>query len=115
MNMMLVAVTERTREIGLRKALGAKPLDILVQFLIEAVIMCGVGGVIGIALGVFAGGGMALLAVKIAKIVPEWPAVISPQWILTSVSFSAIIGISFGLYPAIKASALSPIEALRKD
>ena len=115
MNMMLVAVTERTREIGLRKALGAKPMDILVQFLIEAVIMCGVGGAIGIALGMFAGEGMALLAVKIAKIVPEWPAVVSLQWILISVSFSAIIGISFGLYPAIKASALSPIEALRKD
>ena len=115
MNMMLVAVTERTREIGLRKALGAKPLDILIQFLIEAVIMCGVGGAIGVGLGMFAGEGMALLAVKIAKIVPEWPAVVSMQWILISVSFSAAIGISFGLYPAIKASALSPIEALRKD
>lgn len=115
MNMMLVAVTERTREIGLRKALGARPLDILVQFLIESVIMCGVGGAIGVALGIAAGEGMALLAVKIAKIVPEWPAVISLQWILISVSFSAIIGISFGLYPAIKASSLSPIEALRKD
>ena len=115
MNMMLVAVTERTREIGLRKALGAKPLDILVQFLIEAVIMCGVGGAIGVGLGIFAGEGMALLAVKIAKIVPEWPAVISLQWVLISVSFSAAIGISFGMYPAIKASTLSPIEALRKD
>ncbi len=115
MNMMLVAVTERTREIGLRKALGAKPMDILIQFLIEAVIICGVGGAIGIGLGIFAGEGMALLAVKIVKIVPEWPAVISAQWILISVSFSAIIGVSFGMYPAIKASALSPIEALRKD
>ena len=115
MNMMLVAVTERTREIGLRKALGAKRLDILLQFLIEAVIMCGVGGAIGIGLGILAGEGMALLAVNIVKIVPEWPAVISWQWILMSVSSSAIIGISFGLYPAIKASSLSPIEALRKD
>ena len=115
MNMMLVAVTERTREIGLRKALGAKRADILLQFLIEAVAMCAVGGVIGILLGMFAGEGMALLAVKIVKIVPEWPSVISTQWILISVSFSAIIGISFGLYPAIKASALSPIEALRTD
>ena len=115
MNMMLVAVTERTREIGLRKALGAKPLDILIQFLIEAVVMCAVGGAIGVGLGIFAGEGMALLAVKIAKIVPEWPAVISVQWVVISVSFSAIIGISFGLYPAIKASSLSPIEALRKD
>ena len=114
MNMMLVAVTERTREIGLRKALGAKRLDILLQFLIEAVIMCGVGGAIGIGLGILAGEGMALLAVKIVRIVPEWPAVISLQWILISVSVSAIIGISFGLYPALKASSLTPIEALRK-
>ena len=87
MNMMLVAVTERTREIGLRKALGARPLDILLQFLIEAVMLCGVGGAIGIGLGIFAGEGMAMLAVKIAKIVPEWPSVISTQWILISVSF----------------------------
>ena len=115
MNMMLVAVTERTREIGLRKALGAKSLDILLQFLTEAVIMCGVGGAIGVGLGMLAGEGMALLAVKIVRIVPEWPAVISLQWILISVSVSAIIGISFGLYPAIKASSLTPIEALRKD
>ena len=115
MNMMLVAVTERTREIGLRKALGAKRLDIMVQFLIEAIAMCSVGGALGVVLGLFAGEGMAMLAVKIVKIVPEWPSVISTEWILISVSFSAIIGISFGLYPAIKASALSPIEALRTD
>ena len=115
MNMMLVAVTERTREIGLRKALGAKSFDILLQFLIEAIVMCGIGGAIGIGLGMLAGEGMAVLAVKIVKIVPEWPAVISWQWVLISVSFSAIIGISFGLYPAIKASSLPPIEALRKS
>ena len=115
MNMMLVAVTERTREIGLRKAMGAKRLDILLQFLIESVIMCAVGGAVGVGLGILAGEGMAMLAVKIVKIVPEWPAVISLQWVLISVSFSAIIGISFGLYPALKASLLSPIEALRKD
>ena len=115
MNMMLVAVSERTREIGLRKALGAKSVDILVQFLMEAVILCGVGGAIGIGLGMFAGEGMAMLAVKIAKIVPEWPAVVSTQWILISVSFSAVIGILFGLYPAVKASSLSPIEALRTE
>ena len=114
MNMMLVAVTERTREIGLRKALGAKSLDILLQFLTEAVIMCGVGGAIGVGLGMLAGEGMAMLAVKIVRIVPEWPAVISLEWILISVSVSAIIGITFGLYPALKASSLTPIEALRK-
>lgn len=115
MNMMLVAVTERTREIGLRKALGAKPFDIMFQFLIESITMCAVGGIIGIGLGVFVGEGMSFLAVKIAKIVPEWPAVVSAQWVLISVLFSAAIGISFGLYPAIKASMLSPIEALRKE
>ena len=115
MNMMLVAVTERTREIGLRKALGAKSFDILLQFLIEAIIMCGIGGAIGIGVGMLAGKGMAVLAVKIVKIVPEWPAVISLEWILISVSVSAIIGISFGLYPAIKAATLPPIEALHKD
>jgi putative ABC transport system permease protein len=115
MNMMLVAVTERTREIGLRKAIGAKRLDILVQFLIEAIAMCSVGGALGVVLGLFAGEGMAMLAVNIVKIVPEWPSVISTEWILISVSFSAIIGISFGLYPAIKASGLSPIDALRAD
>ena len=115
MNMMLVAVTERTREIGLRKALGAKPLDILTQFLMEAVIMCGIGGLIGIGLGIFAGEGMAMLAVKIAKIVPEWPSVVSMQWVMISVSFSAAIGIFFGMYPALKASSLPPVEALRKD
>ncbi len=115
MNMMLVAVTERTREIGLRMALGAKRLDILLQFLIESVLMCAVGGAIGVGLGILVGEGMAMLAVKIVKIVPEWPAVISWQWILISVSVSAIIGIAFGLYPALKASSLSPIEALRKQ
>ena len=106
--MMLVAVNERTREIGLRKAVGAKNRDILLQFLTEAIVMCIIGGTIGFGLGMLAGEGMAILAVKIAKVVPEWPAVISLEWILISVSFSAIIGIFFGLYPAIKASALSP-------
>ena len=115
MNMMLVAVSERTREIGLRKAVGAKRMDILIQFLMEALVMCTLGGVIGIGLGFFSGKCMALLAVKIVKIVPEWPSVISSAWILASISFSAVIGIAFGVYPAIKAATLSPIEALRSD
>lgn len=115
MNMMLVSVTERTREIGLRKALGAKPFDIMLQFLSESIIMCTVGGIIGIGLGIFAGKGMSILAVNIAKIVPEWPSVISVEWVLISVLFSAAIGITFGMYPAIKASLLPPIEALRKE
>ena len=115
MNMMLVAVSERTREIGLRKALGAKRLDIILQFLIESIVMCIIGGAIGVGLGYLAGEGMVLLAVNIVKIVPDWPSVISIQWVIISVSFSALIGISFGLYPALKASALSPIEALRTE
>ena len=115
MNMMLVSVNERIREIGLRKALGAKPFDILAQFLIEAIVLCAVGGAIGVGLGVFAGEGMAMLAVKIAKIVPDWPSVVSMQWVLISVSFSAAIGISFGIYPAIKAATVPPVVALRKD
>ena len=115
LNMMLVAVTERTREIGLRRSIGAKPLDIILQFLCESVIMCGIAGIIGIGLGIILGECMSILAVKIAKIVPEWPSVISPQWILISFLFSTFIGISFGMYPAIKASLLSPIEALRKE
>ena len=77
--------------------------------------MCTIGGALGVGLGILAGEGMALLAVKIIKIVPDWPSVISMQWVMISVSFSALIGISFGLYPALKASALSPIEALRTE
>ena len=115
MNMMLVSVTERTREIGLRKAIGAKRRDILFQFLVEAVVMCSVGGLLGIGLGIGAGYGMANIAVNIVKVVPEWPAVISTQWIVISVAFSAFIGIIFGVYPAVKAAQLSPIEALRTE
>ena len=115
MNMMLVSVTERTREIGLRKAIGAKKQDILLQFLVEAITMCSVGGIIGIGLGVAAGHGMASIAVNIVKIVPEWPAIVSTQWMIISVAFSALIGIVFGVYPAIKAAQLSPIEALRTE
>ena len=115
MNIMLVSVTERTREIGLRKAIGAKRLDILFQFLVEAVMMCSAGGLIGLGLGVLAGKGMAHVAVSIVKIVPEWPAVISTDWMIISVAVSAAIGIFFGLYPAIRASELSPVEALRTE
>ena len=115
MNMMLVSVTERTREIGLRKAVGAKSRDILLQFLVEAIAMCSVGGIIGLGLGVAAGHGMANIAVNIVKIVPEWPAVVSTEWMIISIAFSALIGIIFGVYPAVKAAQLSPIEALRTE
>lgn len=115
MNMMLVAVAERTREIGLCKVLGAKNADILLQFLSESVSLCSIGGLLGVGLGVFAGKGMAHLAMRIVKIVPAWPAVFSTQWMLISVSFSAVLGVCFGLYPAVKAMRLSPIEALRAE
>lgn len=115
MNMMLVSVTERTREIGLRKAIGAKRRDILFQFLVEAITMCSVGGLLGVGLGIGASYGMANIAVKIVKVVPEWPAVISMQWMVISVTFSAAIGIIFGVYPAVKAAQLLPVEALRTE
>lgn len=115
MNMMLVAVGERTREIGLRKAFGAKRSDILLQFLSESIFMCSTGGIFGIGLGVFASKGMAYIAVRIVRIVPEWPTVLSPQWVLISIFFSMLLGVGFGLYPAIKAMRMSPIEALRTE
>ena len=77
--------------------------------------MCSVGGLIGLGLGVAAGHGMANVAVNIVKIVPEWPAVVSTEWMIISVAFSALIGIVFGVYPAVKAAQLSPIEALRTE
>lgn len=107
MNIMLVSVTERTREIGLRMALGARRRDILLQFLIEAVVLCLIGGIIGTILGV----GGAYLIAKLAK----WPPLVSWGTILLACFFSAAIGIVFGLLPANKASRLDPIEALRYD
>ncbi len=107
MNIMLVSVTERTREIGLRKAVGAKPSDILLQFLVEAMIVSALGGVIGVALGL----SIAFVLTKIAG----WAAPVSMASIFLSLLFSAGIGIIFGLWPAKKASALSPISALRYE
>ncbi len=105
MNIMLVSVTERTREIGIRKAIGATPRDILVQFLIESAIISLLGGLIGIGIGV---GGATLLAS-----IGGWNTIVSMTAILTAVIVSAGIGIFFGIYPASKAAALHPIEALR--
>ena len=113
MNMMLVSVNQRTREIGIRRAIGAKRSDILLQFLIESVVMCGIGGILGIGLGIGIGYGCSHIAVKIVKVIPHWPVVISLQWMAVSVSISACIGIIFGLYPAVRASQIPPIEALR--
>ncbi|HYV43157.1 MAG TPA: FtsX-like permease family protein, partial [Thermoanaerobaculia bacterium] len=107
MNIMLVSVTERTREIGIRMAIGAKGRDILTQFLIEALALSIAGGAIGIALGVATS---RFLAWK-----QQWPIVLSPTAILLAFGFSAAIGIFFGFYPAQKASRLDPIEALRYE
>ena len=109
MNIMLVSVTERTREIGVRKAVGARKSDILVQFLIEAVTISLVGGLIG----VLAGWGLGILG---AKAIPGFPPAHVPLWaIALGFGFAALVGIFFGTYPAAKASALDPIEALRRE
>ena len=107
MNIMLVSVTERTREIGIRKSVGAKRRDILWQFLIESVVVSGVGGVIGMAVGL----GIAFV---IAAATPL-PAAAPPWAILLGLGFSTAVGLFFGLYPAAKASRLDPIEALRYE
>jgi putative ABC transport system permease protein len=106
MNIMLVSVTERTREIGLRKAVGAKRRDILGQFLTEAIVMSLLGGFLGILLG-YAGA----TAVHIA--VPELDTSVTAGSILLAVGFSAVVGLFFGIYPATRAAALHPIDALR--
>jgi putative ABC transport system permease protein len=107
MNIMLVSVTERTREIGIRMAVGARERDILLQFLIEAVVLAVTGGSIGILLGV---GGSALIS-RFAG----WSTIVDPATVLLAFGFSAAIGIFFGFYPARKASRLDPIEALRHE
>lgn len=107
MNIMLVSVTERTREIGLRMAVGARARDIMRQFLVEAVVLCLVGGALGIALGM--GGALVITAVL------SWPVRTSPAAIAAAVAVSAVVGIVFGFYPAWRASRLDPIEALRYE
>jgi putative ABC transport system permease protein len=105
MNIMLVSVKERTREIGIRMAVGAKQWDILIQFMIEAVLLSVVGGFIGIILGI--------LGSIISSSFTNWPSVVSATSIILSFCFAAIVGIFFGIYPARKASQLDPIESLR--
>jgi putative ABC transport system permease protein len=107
MNIMLVSVTERTREIGLRMAVGATGGNIMSQFLIESIVLSLIGGILGVILGV--GGSFAMSAYS------QWKAIIDPQSILLAFSFSAAVGIFFGFYPAHKASLLDPIEALRHE
>ena len=107
MNIMLVSVTERTKEIGIRKSLGAKPRYILNQFLIEAVILCNIGGIIGVLVG-FGLGNMVTLFTSFESSVPM-------EWAVIGLVFCSAVGIGFGLLPAIKASRLNPIDALRYE
>jgi len=107
MNIMLVSVTERTREIGLRMAVGARQRDIMRQFLVEAILLAAIGGVIGVGVGIG--------AAKILSRVNHWPVLIAPFTIMVAMGFSAAIGIFFGFYPAWRASRLNPIDALRYE
>src|SRR5262245_27660816 len=107
MNIMLVSVSERTREIGVRVAVGARPRDLLNQFLVEALWLGAAGGVVGVAAGVGASGLLALAA--------QWPMQISVTSTLFALLFSAAVGVGFGLYPARRAARLNPIMALRHE
>jgi putative ABC transport system permease protein len=114
MNIMLVSVTERTREIGIRLAVGARSRDILRQFLIEAILLSTLGGALGAALGVGAAVG-ATYALNAFMTTAHWPVTISPEAILISIAFAGAVGMFFGYYPARKASRLDPIESLRYE
>ena len=105
MNIMLVSVTERTREIGIRLAIGAHGSDVLTQFLIEAILLSSLGGVMGVCLGIAAS--------EIVSQTNGWPVLVSPSSVFIAVGFSAAVGVFFGFYPARKAARLDPIEALR--
>jgi putative ABC transport system permease protein len=105
MNIMLVSVTERTREIGIRIAVGAKSRDILLQFLIESLILSLFGGMLGIAIGIS--------GTYVLSTFAEWPALLSARAIVLAFAFAGSVGVFFGFYPARKASLLNPIEALR--
>lgn len=107
MNIMLVSVTERTREIGLRLAVGARKRDILIQFLVEAVLLCMIGGMIGLGIGLGASSLVATLA--------DWDVLINANLVGIAIAASAGVGVFFGFFPARRAAQLSPIEALRYE
>jgi putative ABC transport system permease protein len=107
MNIMLVSVTERTREIGIRRAIGAKRRNIMVQFIVEAIALCEVGGAIGVVFGILGGNLLALLL--------KLPPVIPMDWVLLGLAICSVVGIIFGTYPAWKAANLDPIESLRYE
>ena len=115
MNIMLVSVAERTREIGLRKAIGARRRDILGQFLIEAVLLCAFGGLLGLLLGIVFGAGVAWIVTSFIVETISWPSALPFFWAMVSLISSAVIGIFFGLYPAIRASRLDPTVALKME
>ena len=115
MNIMLISVTDRTKEIGLRKALGATRNDILAQFLVEAAVLTLFGGIVGAIAGVFMGQGTAALISKFVWEGSDWPSVISFGTMVIALFVSVAIGIFFGLYPANKAAKLTPVDALRSD
>ncbi|NBS42075.1 FtsX-like permease family protein, partial [bacterium] len=112
MNMMLVSVTERTREIGLRKAIGATANEVMRQFLLEAVMLTMLGCVLGVLLGV---GASFLASLVLTRLVPGWAFVIPPSGVIASAGVATVTGILFGFYPARRAAKLDPIEALRYE
>jgi putative ABC transport system permease protein len=109
MNIMLVSVTERTREIGLRKAVGAHDSDILLQFLVEALVLCFIGGLIGVGLAY----GLGALLAQVPAF--TFQVVIAPDSLVLALGFSLLAGLIFGIYPAMRATQLDPIEALRTE
>ena len=107
MNIMLVSVTERTREIGIRRAIGAKKRNIMTQFILEAIALCQIGGILGVILGI-AGGNVAAYLLKVTPIIPV-------DWVLIGLGICSLVGVIFGTYPAYKAANLDPIDSLRYE